>query len=221
VVLIVTISHLVKKSVSENSFLLEALSKELISYGNLAEQLRPELETELGKKVKESAIVMALRRYSEELQTFDKKITKFKFNGEIIMRTNIMDFNVVKSQTLLGKIKNLYSLVNFESGDSLNIILGNNEISIVINEKYKEKLSNFLKGEKIINKESGLVSLTIKFNSKDFLTTPGVIFTAIRKLAWENINIYELVSTMTELTFILSKKDSMRAYDVLHELFGK
>lgn len=220
-VLIVTISHLVKKSVSENSFLLEALSKELISYGNLAEQLRPELETELGKKVKESAIVMALRRYSEELQTFDKKITKFKFNGEIIMRTNIMDFNVVKSQTLLGKIKNLYSLVNFESGDSLNIILGNNEISIVINEKYKEKLSNFLKGEKIINKESGLVSLTIKFNSKDFLTTPGVIFTAIRKLAWENINIYELVSTMTELTFILSKKDSMRAYDVLHELFGK
>ncbi len=217
----VTVSHLVKKAVSENSFLLEAMSKELISYGNLAEQLKPEIEQELGKKVKDSAIVMALRRYAEELQDYDKKIKKFKFQGEIIIRTNIMDFNVTKSNNLLNKIKNIYSLVDFERGDTLNIILGSNEISIVANEKYKKKLSNFLKGEKILDKKSDLVALTIIFEGKDFFTTPGVIFTAIRKLAWEQINIYEIVSTMTELTFIISKKDSMKAYNALQELVGK
>lgn len=217
----VTVSHLVKKAVNENSFLLEAMSKELISHGNLAEQLKPEIEQELGKKVKESAIVMALRRYSEEIQGFDKKIRKFEFQGEIIMRTNIMDFNVVKSSSLLTKIKNIYNLVDFSSGDTLNIILGSNEVSIVANEKYKEKLSNFLKGEKILNKRFDLVALTVVFESKDFFTTPGVVFTGIRKLAWENINIFEIISTMTELTFILSKKDSMKAYNVLQELVRK
>lgn len=217
----VTVSHLVKKYVSGNSFLLEAMSKELISHGNLAEQLKPEIERELQKKVKESAIVMALRRYEEELHGFDKNIRRFKFQGEIMMRTNIMDFNVVKSSNLLNKIKNIYSLVDFSKGDTLNIILGSNEVSIVANEKYKEKLSDFLKGEKILNKEFDLVSLTIVFEGKNFLITPGVIFTAIRKLAWEQINIYEIVSTMTELTFILSKKDSMKAYNVLQELVGK
>ena len=217
----VTVSHLVKKYVSENTFLLEAMSKELISHGNLAEQLKPEIEHELGKKVKESAIVMALRRYEEELQDFDKKIKKFKFQGEIIVRTNIIDFNVVKSSNLLNKIKNIYNLVNFDKGDTLNIILGSNEVSIVANEKYKDKLSNFLKGEKILNKEFDLVALTIVFEGKNFFTTPGVIFTEIRKLAWEQINIFEIISTMTELTFILSKKDSMKAYVVLQELVGK
>ena len=217
----VTVSHLVKKYVSENSFLLEAMSKELISHGNLAEQLKPEIERELQKKVKESAIVMALRRYEEELHGFDKNIKRFKFQGEIVMRTNIMDFNVVKSGKLLNKIKNIYSLVDFSKGDTLNIILGSNEVSIVANEKYREKLSDFLKGEKILNKEFDLVSLTIIFEGKGFLTTPGVVFTAIRKLAWEQINIYEIVSTMTELTFILSKKDSMKAYNVLQELLVK
>ena len=132
-----------------------------------------------------------------------------------------MDFNVVKSSNLLNKIKNIYSLVDFSKGDTLNIILGSNEVSIVANEKYKEKLSDFLKGEKILNKEFDLVSLTIIFEGKGFLTTPGVVFTAIRKLAWEQINIYEIVSTMTELTFILSKKDSMKAYNVLQELLVK
>src|SRR3989338_9351667 len=98
----VTASHLAKKAVNENSFLLEAMSKELISYGNLAEQLKPEIEQELGKKIKESAIVMALRRYAEELQSYDKKIKRLSFKGEIIMRTNIIDFNVVKSNALLN-----------------------------------------------------------------------------------------------------------------------
>jgi aspartokinase len=197
------------------------MCKNLISYGNLAEQLKPEIERELQKKVKESAIIMALRRYEEELQDFDKKIKKFKFQGEIIVRTNIIDFNIVKSSNLLNKIKNLYSLVNFGKGDTLNIILGSNEVSIVTNEKYKNKLPNFLKGEKILNKEFDLVALTIVFEGKNFLTTPGVIFTAIRKLAWEQINIYEIVSTMTELTFILGKKDSMKAYNALQEFVSK
>jgi|TARA_B100001964_G_scaffold235282_1_gene295157 aspartokinase len=211
---------LVKKLVSENTFLLEAISKDLISYGNLAEQLKPEIEKELGKKVKEAAIVMALRRYAEELHGFDKK-AKFKFKGEIIMRTNIMDFNIVKSNKLSSKIKNLYSIINFERGDILNIILGNNEVSIITNEKYREKISNFLKGEKILNKEHSLAALSIIFSKDDFFDTPGAIFTASRKLAWEQINIFEIVSTMTELTFILSKKDSMKAYNILNELIGK
>jgi aspartokinase len=66
-----------------------------------------------------------------------------------------------------------------------------------------------------------LVALTIVFEGKNFLTTPGVIFTAIRRLAWEQINIYEIVSTMTELTFILGKKDSMKAYNALQEFVSK
>ena len=217
----VTASHLVKKIVGENSFLMEAMSRELISYGNLAEQLKPEIEKELGRKIKEPAVIMALRRYAEELQGFDKKVTKFKFEGEILMRTNIIDFNVVKSNNMLAKIKNLYSLIDFEKGEILNIILGNNEVSIITNEKCEKKLLNFLSGEKILNKEFDLVSLTVSFYSKDFIQTPGVIFTAIRKLAWNNINIFEIVSTMTELTFILKKKDSIKAYNSLYELIEK
>ena len=112
-------------------------------------------------------------------------------------------------------------MVNFEKGDTLNIILGSNEVSIVTNEKYKDKFSNFLKGEKILNKEFDLVALTIVFGSKDFFDTPGIIFTSTRKLAWEQINIYEIISTMTELSFILSKKDSMKAYNALQGLFSK
>ncbi|MBI2653850.1 hypothetical protein HYX02_03495 [Candidatus Woesearchaeota archaeon] len=216
----VTISHIVKKIVSEQAFVEEALGKGIISYGGLAEEMLPRIEKELNKKIKLAAVVMALRRHAEEISGHKKRIKSFDYEGEILMKTNICDFCVVKTPALLAKLKIIHTLVNFERGDTLNVIIGNNEVSIVINEKYKDKLAKFLAGERILSKEFGLVALTIIFTADDFLHTPGVVFNVIRKLAWENINIYEIVSTMTEITFIMNKKDSMKAYEVLQELIS-
>ena len=217
----VTISHIVKKIVSEQPFVEEALGNGIISIANLAENMLPRVEKELGKKVKQAAVVMAIRRYSEEIAGHRKKAKAFNYAGEILMKSNICDFTVIKSNTLLAKLKNIHNLVNFERGDTLNVIVGNNQVSMIINEKYMQKLEKFLSGEKILNKEKGLVSLTIIFTSDDFLHTPGIVFDIVRRLAWENINIYEIVSTMTELAFILSKNDSMKAYEVLQKLVSK
>jgi aspartokinase len=214
----VTIAHLVKKAVTQNQYLLEAMSRDLVSFGNLASTLKSDIERELGKSVKDSAIVMALRRYADEIGKFSKHTENQKLHGEIIMRTNVMDINVVKSPSFSARIRDLYNVADVEHGDIFNIILGNNEASIITNEKYKDKLDKFLKGEKIISRQFDLVAVTIRFAGKDFLTTPGVIFSAVRRLAWEHINILEIVSTMTELTFIVHKKDSNRAYNLLAEL---
>ncbi|HLG23752.1 MAG TPA: hypothetical protein VI564_02365 [Candidatus Nanoarchaeia archaeon] len=217
----VTVSHIVKKIVSEQPFVEEALGSNIINFANLAEELLPRIEKELSKKVNLPAVVMALRRYSEEVALHREKSKKFDYTSELIVKSNLCDYTFVKSPSMLKKLRTVHSLVNFERGDTLNIILGNNEVSVIINEKYVMSLSKFFAGEKVINKERGLVALTIIFTSDDFTHTPGVIFNAVRKLAWENINIYEIVSTMTELTFILSNKDSMRAYSVLQEMVGK
>jgi aspartokinase len=56
---------------------------------------------------------------------------------------------------------------------------------------------------------------------KDLGYTPSVIFNVVRTIAWENINIYEIVSTNTELTFILNKKDCVKGYKVLEKLVEK
>ncbi len=196
----------------------EAIEQGIISYGNLAEQLIPEIEEDLNKKVKHSAVVMALRRYAEKIQKLPKP--KFDYNSEIIMKTNLCDISVRKSPALFGKLKKIYSIVNYEKGDALNVIHGNYEVSIISNMRYLEKIKQELKGEKILNIEKELVSLSLNL-SKDFLQTPGIISTASRKLNWENVNIYELVSTLTELTFIVSKKDSAKGYDALQRLVSE
>jgi aspartokinase len=212
----VTVSHIVRKIVSKKPFLEEAMHKEIISYGSLAKQLKVEIEEELGKEVKLFAIIMALRRYAEKIKEFHKEI-EFDFRSEVIMKTNICDVCVLKSPKLMVELKNLYGIVDFEKGDTLNISQGNYEISIVTNEKHKEKLLEHLKEEKILSVKENLVSLSLRFPG-EFFETPGVIFKIVRSMSWDNINIYEAISTNTEFTLVVNKKDSVRAYKILQNL---
>ena len=212
----VTVSHIVQKVINEKIFILEAMNRGLISYGSLALQIKPEIEKEIGKEVKTHAIVMALRRYAEQLKKKRETIS-FNYDSEIILKTDICDISVRRSPTLFNKLKKLYDMVNFENGDILNIIHGRCEVSIITNERYWGKMFELLKLEKVLNVKKNLLSLTLTF-PQDFVYTPGVMFKILRNFAWENINIFEIVSTDTELTFILDKNDAVKAYTVLEKL---
>ena len=179
----VSVSNTVRKLVREKPMIYDGLIEGVISHAGLAEYLQIEIEKELGKSVKLPAIVMAIRRYSETLQEKTKvKKKDFKFNSEIIMKTGLVDITIVKSPSALEKLKKLYSLVNYDRGDTLNIIHGNYEITIVISEKYNKNVKEILKNEKFLNIEKNLVSLSLSF-SNDFLYTPGILSKVTRKLA--------------------------------------
>jgi aspartokinase len=217
-----SVSSVVKRMLHRKPFLLEAFGRGILSFGGLAAEFKPTVEKQLGKEVKESAIVMALRRYAEEVKGkgIEPRDTDTSLSCEILMKTNICDFNVKKNEAFLQRLGRLYEMVQLGKGDFLNVTIGNDEVSIAISEKYRSQTEEFLADEEIYEERSGLVSLTLLF-SGDFLHTPGIVFQALRKLAWEHINVYEIVSTMTELTVVISKEDSGKGYEALGEFIER
>jgi aspartokinase len=212
----VTVSNVVQKLVDDRVFIQESMYRDIISYALLAKQLKPEVQNLLDRQVKKHAIEMALRRYSEKIRQNHNNIS-FDYSSDIIMKTQICDISVQKTSSLVTLIKKMYDIVDFTKGDILNIIQGNFEVSIITNKRNKKRFLDLLKNEKIHNIEEDLISLSMTF-SKDFLYTPGVVFNIIRNIAWNNINIFEIVSTNTELTFILNKNDAMKGYNALEKL---
>ncbi len=209
-----TISNCVKRIIDRKPFLIESMSRGIVSFGNLADIITDEIEEMLGKEVRHSAVVMALRRYGDELKRRDEDKETAVIQYELMMKTNIFDINLEKTASVLEKIKQLYHIVSIERGDFLNITLGNNEVSIAISDKYIPELMEIIAGEEILHRLDDMVALTVIF-SGDFLHTPGVVYEAVRKLSWNNINVYEIVSTMNELTFVIERSDSNNAYEVL------
>lgn len=216
-----SVASCVKNVINRSPFISEMLIQEVISFSNLAKSIQGKVEAAYGESVNTSAIVMAIRRYADELKKDRVDTPKGSIEYDISMKTNIYDVNFLRNDAFISKMPELYDLVHVDSGDFLNITMGSHEISLMVSEKYKATVDKLLEGEKIVAKMNDLVALTIIFNDGDFLQTPGVMYLAVRKLAWENINVLEIVSTMNVLTFVIKREDSMNAYAVLQEFLDE
>ncbi len=214
-----SVSSCVKRIIDKTPFINEMLVKGILSYSNYASSIKTDVEETYGKSVKHSAIVMAIRRYGEELRAKDQKEKKTDVDYEIVMKTKIFDLNIVRNDKFLAKLAKLYNEVSTEKGDFLNVSLGSHEISVAISEKYRELLEALAKDEEILHKMDDLVALSLVF-SGDFLQTPGIVYEAVRKLAWEKINVIEILSTKNELTFVIKREDSMKAFDELQSFLN-
>ena len=214
-----SVSNCVKRIIDRTPFLYEMLIQGILSYSNYAESIHASVEEMHGREVKSSAIVMAIRRYAEDLRNKDTEQKAYDIHYEIVMKTNIFDINLVRCDTIMTKLGRLYDAVSPTKGDFLNITLGSHEVSLSVSEKYKHLVDELLVGEQVLHSMSDLVALSLVF-SGDFMSTPGIVYEAVRKLAWEEINVNEIISTMNELTFVIRREDSMKAFTVLQSFLG-
>ena len=214
-----SVSNSVKRIIDRTPFLYEMLIQGILSYSNYAASIQPTVEQLHGKEVKPSAIVMAIRRYAEELRRKDTEQKSYDLRYEIVMKTNIFDINLVRSESIMTKLGQLYQLVSHASGDFLNVTLGSHEVSLSVSEKYHDSVEALLEGEQVLHRMGDLVALSLVF-SGDFMSTPGIVYEAVRKLAWEEINVNEIISTMNELTFVIRREDSMDAFTVLQSFLA-
>ncbi|MBT5021413.1 hypothetical protein HOK51_09680 [Candidatus Woesearchaeota archaeon] len=213
----VTIANLVEKIIEQKPFMQEALSKGLVNNAALAEQMIPEIEKELKKKVKFSAVNMAIRRLSEKLEkTFIAQVKFDKFS-HITVRSDIIEITVYKTENLQKKLQSIYDLIDYKKGDFLAITQGVNEVMLIMDSKYKEQLLKLFSKKEIKKIIEDLSSVTINI-PQESIETVGLFYIITRALNWENINIVEIISTLTEMTFIIKEEDTPKAFSTLKNL---
>jgi len=213
----VTVAHLVEKMIEQKPFLQESLNQGIINNAALAERLLPQVEKELKKRVKFSAVNMAIRRLGEKLKKSFVHTVKFDLNSDITIKSNLVEIIVYKTEELQNNIKKLYTIVNLNKGDFMTITQGLHEVMIITNQKHEPKVLDVFLGSTVKKKIRNLASLTINI-PEESVETMGFFYLVTRTLNWENINIIDIVSTFTEMTFIIKEKDTSRAFEVLSKL---
>jgi hypothetical protein len=214
-----TISSVVEQYIKSKPFLLSSLSQGIINLTSLARIMMPELEAHLGKDVKQGAVVMSLKRLSEELDfKINYKISKVLKNiGEITVRSSLTDFTYVISDTLLENQAKLISEINKQQDFFYTSSRGVNETNIVISTSVELLIEAIFKNEKLTHKIENLSSITVKLPQEN-ISTPGIYYYIFQKLAWEGIIIHEVISTTNEFTIIVSDDQIDVAFKVIKDL---
>ena len=214
-----TISSVVEQYIKSKPFLLSSLSQGIINLTSLSRIMMPDLQLHLGKEVKQGAIVMALKRLSEELDfKINYKISKVLKNiGEITVRSSLTDYTFVISDTLLENQARLLAEINKAHDIFYTSSRGVNETNIVVSNSIASTIETIFRGEKLTHKIEDLSSITVKLPQEN-ISTPGIYYYIFQRLAWEGIIIHEVISTTNEFTIIVSDDQIDIAFKVIKDL---
>ena len=200
-----TISSVVEQYIKKKPFLQTALAQGIINLTSLSRIIKPEIKAELGKEIRNGAIVMALKRLSDDLEfrATHRIVKVLKGIGEITVRSSLTDFTFLVSDTILESQGKLIKEVNKNKDVFYTSSRGVNELNIVVSNSLDKTVETLFKKEKCTQKAENLSSITVKLPAEN-VSVPGIYYFIFQRLAWEGVILYEVISTTNEFTILVN-----------------
>lgn len=213
------IGKLTEDIINRSPFLRESLTEELINVSALARKIKPEIEEITKKEIKEGAIIMAIKRMSPGYyHRINLKIKNFMGTlGDFLVRSDLEDFTFENSETLILSQAELMKALNDDKDAFYTYCRGVNESTVITSTSVTNKLRQIFKNEKLKSHSADLASITIKLPIVN-TEISGIYYYILKHLAWEGINIVEVVSTANEFTVVVKSDDIDSAFSVLMQL---
>jgi aspartokinase len=137
--------------------------------------------------------------------------------GDFLVRSNLEDFTFENTESLRLKQADLVQLVNADSDVFYTICRGVTETTIIVSQSISDKISTLLVKERLKSHTKDLASITVKLPSVNS-EVYGIYYYLLKHLAWEGLNIVEVVSTANEFTVVVKQDHVDKAFKVLMQL---
>ncbi len=213
---VVSIPLAVETVIKRKPFLEDALVNGLINLSALARQLIPEVEKLVKKSVNESAVVMALNRLVPRLELISAMKTQKVVNniGDITVRSNLSDYTFRNSTTLHSRQAILLDKMQGMKDVFCTFSQGISETTLIVGDGVLALVDSVFNGEELLAQNHNLSLISVKLPADNTICS-GVYYYLFKELAWESINVVEVVSTTNEFTVLVSQDDINRAVSVL------
>ncbi len=213
------LSKVIEKLINQSPFIQEAITEGLINISSLARKLNPDIERITGKEVSDSAIIMAIKRMPPGTnQKIERRIKNFMADlGDLIVRSNLVKCTYNNYMGISQDQAKFLNQIKDVSDNFYTVSRGVAETTLITNEQFKSDITTIFNQTQLIAESSNLSSITMKLppvNSE----ISGVYYYLLKKLAWEGINLAEVISTTNEFTVVVDTKIVSKAFAVLMEL---
>lgn len=214
-----TIANIIENVLMHYPFLWENLSDGLVNTSALARMMMPSVEREMGRPVKEAAVMMAIRRLSVQSPAMmQSRLNQFlRSLGDITVRSNLDDFTFRNSFTLAQNQARLLQEISGQRDLFITFAQGVNESTVIASTSIREVVEQVFAGEELLHHVSPLSSLTVRLPSQN-MAVIGLYYQIFRSLAWNGINIVEVISTANEFTLILLEDQVDKAFRVIKDM---
>ena len=196
----------VREYLQDNPELWKSLDLGIVNLSALSRLIMKDLELESF-----DAVMGALKRIPVSgisMNTYRNILKKSKIESRTDISVLILKPTTENLKLLIELTKNLT-----ENYSDYRIIQATQGYGIVVGDELLEKISRFIPKTEIISKSTGLGEIII-VSSNSILSIKGYVSYASGLLSNRGINILQIVSFFTDITFILQPGDLLSALDI-------
>lgn len=192
-----------------------ALTNGYMNMSSYAHRIRSLVETRAKKQVTITSLVVSLSRLRKEFKKEKSLIHEVAIEN-ITTKLPLSEIAYEKTNKFVEELESLHKNISVSREDFFTTTIGTTEIDIICSANLENKvLKHFKIKPKIVN--HNLAAIGVSFDPEVF-SIPNTFFSLLSVTARARINIEELVSTPTELIFIVAEKDFGKTVALFSEL---
>jgi len=212
------ISDIVEEEIRRTAFLEAALADGIINHSALARRLRPRIERRLLRKVSNAAVMMALRRLGPRLaRRTGGRVPSHPGLGELTVRSHLLEYTFHNSSTLRTKQRRLLARLAHAPEAFVTYTQGVSQGMLIVSASLERAVEEIFAGEHRVAALRNLSALVLRL-APSIVKTPGAYYRILKQLAWENINVVDVVSTYTEFAILIQDSQVDAAFRALRAL---
>ena len=198
-----------------------ALTNGYMNMSGYAQRIRPAVEALTKKQVTINSLVVSLSRLKKEFKK-EKPLIQDVAITNITTKLPLSEIIYENTNAIIVKLESLHKKISIAREDFFTTTVSTTELNIVCSSSITSKvLSHFNAQPKFII--NNLAAIGVSFDPKHF-NIPNTIFSLISIIARARINMAEIVSTYTELIFIVSEEDfskTVALFSDSHKIINK
>lgn len=195
-----------------------ALTNGYMNMSSYAHLIRPKVEALAKKQVTITSLVVSLSRLRKEFKK-EKPLIRDVPIKNITTKLPLSEIVYENTNKFIEKLDSLHKDISVLQEDFFTTTIGAAEVDIICSSNLENKvLKHFKMKPKITN--HNLAAIGVSYGPEVF-GMPNVFFSLLSVTARARINIEELVSTPTELIFIVAEKDFGKTVALFSELHRK
>ncbi|MBI2888680.1 MAG: hypothetical protein HYY10_02025 [Candidatus Liptonbacteria bacterium] len=195
-----------------------ALTNGYMNMSGYASRIRPAVEALAKKQVTVNGLVVSLSRLRKEFKK-EKPLIQEVAITNITTKLPLSEIIYENANMSIDKLESFHKKISIAREDFFTTTVSTTELSVVCSSGMANKvLKHFGVKPKFV--AHNLAAVGISFDPKHF-TIPNTLFSLVSVIARARINIAEIVSTYTELIFIVAEKDFSRTVSLFSDLHKK
>lgn len=220
----VSVAEATRELLEKKPFLKELMDMDAVNYRGLARNFKEQVKQKTGKeKVNLDSIVVAIRRYEEDLSLTDswtERIQRVLQDSELSMAGDIVYYTLPRERKYHELALDLYDQIDRRSGDRIYLLQSDAEIGLVTNKSNLDLIEDKVDETDIKHVERN-AAMVVMDSPEEILEANGVLSYLTEKIISNGIGVLEMFSTYTETVFLVREEQSTQLYSTLRGLINQ